>query len=52
MQAVGLAWDVQAVPARVYEEARVMKAQRAARKVTSVTETPLVFELADDAESA
>jgi hypothetical protein len=52
MQAVGLAWDVQPVPARIYEEARVAKAQRAARRVPSVIETPLVLELADDVESA
>jgi stearoyl-CoA desaturase (delta-9 desaturase) len=54
MQAVGLAWDVQSVPKRIYEEARVVKAQRAARTMPSVTETtmPLVLELADDVESA
>jgi stearoyl-CoA desaturase (delta-9 desaturase) len=52
MQAVGLAWDVQPVPARIYEEARVVRAQRAARRVPSVIEAPLVLELADDAESA
>jgi len=52
MQAVGLAWDVQPVPARIYEEARVVKAQRAAQRVPSVVEAPLVLELADDAESA
>ena len=52
MQSVGLAWDVQRVPARIYEEARVAKAQRGARKIPSVIETPLVLELADDVESA
>ena len=53
MQAVGLAWDVQPVPKRIYEEARVVKAQRATRTVPSVTETiPLVLELADETESA
>jgi stearoyl-CoA desaturase (Delta-9 desaturase) len=53
MQAVGLAWDVQPVPKRIYEEARVVKAQRATRTVPSVTETiPLVLELAEDVESA
>jgi stearoyl-CoA desaturase (Delta-9 desaturase) len=53
MQAVGLAWDVQPVPKRIYEEARVMKAQRATRTVPSVTETiPLVLELAEETESA
>jgi stearoyl-CoA desaturase (delta-9 desaturase) len=53
MQAVGLAWDVQPVPKRIYEEARVRKAQRATRTVPSVTETiPLVLELAEETESA
>jgi len=53
MQAVGLAWDVQAVPKRIYEEARLVKAQRSARAIPSVTETiPLVLELAEDVESA
>jgi stearoyl-CoA desaturase (Delta-9 desaturase) len=53
MQTLGLAWDVQPVPKRIYEEARVVKAQRAVRTIPSVTETiPLVLELADDAESA
>jgi stearoyl-CoA desaturase (delta-9 desaturase) len=53
MQAVGLAWDVQPVPKRIYEEARVVKAQRATRTVPSVTETiPLVLELAEETESA
>jgi stearoyl-CoA desaturase (delta-9 desaturase) len=52
MQALGIAWDVQPVPTRIYEEARVVKAQRAAQKVPSVVEAPLVLELAEDAESA
>jgi stearoyl-CoA desaturase (Delta-9 desaturase) len=53
MQAVGLAWDVQPVPKRIYEEARVVKAQRATRTVSSITETiPLVLELAEETESA
>jgi stearoyl-CoA desaturase (Delta-9 desaturase) len=54
MQAVGLAWDVQPVPKRIYEEARVVKAQRAVRTIPSVTETtiPLVLELAEETESA
>jgi len=38
MEAVGLAWDLQAVPARIYEEARAVKAQRAARAVPSVVD--------------
>ena len=52
MQALGLAWDVQPVPKRIYEEARATKQQRAAHKVPSVVETvPLGLELAEDAES-
>ena len=52
MQAVGLAWDVQPVPERIYEEARAAK--RSARRATvpSVVETPLGLELAEDVESA
>ena len=51
MQALRLAWDVQPVPKRIYEEARVVKAQRAAHTVPSVTETiPLVLELAEEPE--
>jgi stearoyl-CoA desaturase (delta-9 desaturase) len=53
MQAIGLAWDVQAVPKRIYDEARVVKAQRSTRKVPSIIEAiPLTLELADDRESA
>ena len=53
MQAAGLAWDVQPVPKRIYEEARVVKAQRAIRKMPSIIETaPIVLELSDDPESA
>jgi stearoyl-CoA desaturase (Delta-9 desaturase) len=53
MQALGLAWDVQPVPKRIYEEARVVKAQRNAQPVPSITETsiPLVLELAEETES-
>ncbi len=53
MQAIGLAWDVQPVPKRIYEEARVVKAQRNAQSVPSITETsiPLVLELAEETES-
>jgi hypothetical protein len=36
MAALGIAWDVQAVPKRIYEEARVVKAQRATRKIPSI----------------
>jgi len=49
MQALGLAWDVQPVPKRIYEEARAAKRQRAARKVPSVVETvPIGLGLAED----
>ena len=51
MQALGLAWDVQPVPKRIYEEARTVKKRRAVRKVPSVVETiPLGLELAEDVE--
>jgi stearoyl-CoA desaturase (delta-9 desaturase) len=51
MEMVGLAWDVQPVPARIYEEARVVKSQRASQKVPSIVESlPLVLELAEDVE--
>jgi stearoyl-CoA desaturase (delta-9 desaturase) len=53
MQAAGLAWDVQPVPKRIYEEARSVKAKRAERPVPSIIETvPLGFDLAEDVESA
>ena len=49
MQTVGLAWDVQPVPARIYEEARATRARRAARPAVSVVETaPIGLELAED----
>jgi len=51
MKALGLAWDVQAVPKRIYEEARVVKAKRATRKVPSIIEAvPLSLELAEESE--
>jgi stearoyl-CoA desaturase (Delta-9 desaturase) len=51
MKAVGLVWDVQAVPKRIYEEARVVKAKRATRKVPSIIEAvPLSLELAEESE--
>ena len=49
MAAVGLVWDVQAVPTRIYEEARAMKAKRAAARVPSIVEASAIgLELADD----
>jgi stearoyl-CoA desaturase (Delta-9 desaturase) len=51
MAAVGLVWDVQAVPARIYAEARTVKARRRQQPVASVTETsPMGLELAEDVE--
>jgi stearoyl-CoA desaturase (delta-9 desaturase) len=51
MAAVGLAWDVQPVPARIYAEARSVKARRRQQPVASVTETiPMGLELAEDIE--
>jgi stearoyl-CoA desaturase (delta-9 desaturase) len=51
MAAGGLVWDVQAVPGRIYDEARAIKARRRARhSVPSVVtdQTPLGLELAED----
>jgi stearoyl-CoA desaturase (delta-9 desaturase) len=49
MQWMRLAWDVQPVPARIYEEARAVKRRRATRPVVSVVETaPIGLELAED----
>ena len=51
MKAVGLVWDVQAVPKRIYEEARVIKAKRAMRRAPSIIESvPLSLELAEEPE--
>jgi stearoyl-CoA desaturase (delta-9 desaturase) len=52
MAAVGLAWDVQSVPERVYEEARATKAKRAALSVVKVAESaPIALEFAEDLEA-
>src|SRR5437870_869210 len=52
MKAVGLVWDVQAVPVRIYQEARVAKARRSTRRMQSIIDAvPLPLELADDAEA-
>ena len=51
MAAVGLAWDLQAVPERVYEEARVSRARRGVPPALGVVETvPLPLDLADEAK--
>jgi stearoyl-CoA desaturase (delta-9 desaturase) len=53
MAAAGLAWDVQRVPARVYEEARAVRAKRATLRVPSIIDgVPLSLDLAEDGESA
>jgi len=50
MAAVGLVWDIQKVPKRIYEEARAVKAKRAATRVPSIIidAAPIGLELADD----
>jgi len=49
MQALGLVWDVQSVPARIYKEARAVKKRRARRSVPSIIEpVPIGLELAED----
>jgi stearoyl-CoA desaturase (delta-9 desaturase) len=51
MAAVGLAWDLQVVPERVYEEARATRARRGAQSAVGVEETvPLPLDLADEAK--
>jgi stearoyl-CoA desaturase (delta-9 desaturase) len=51
MAAVRLAWNVQPVPVRIYQEARALKANRAASKLPSIVESlPLSFELADEVD--
>jgi stearoyl-CoA desaturase (Delta-9 desaturase) len=54
MAAIGLAWDVQPVPARIYEEARARRealARSAALSVTAPSATaPVSLDLADEGE--
>jgi stearoyl-CoA desaturase (delta-9 desaturase) len=51
MEAVGLAWDVQPVPDRIYAEARVLKAQREASSILRLPDAPAhPLELADEAD--
>jgi stearoyl-CoA desaturase (delta-9 desaturase) len=51
MAALGLVWDVQPVPKRIYDEARVVKAKRAAVRVPSIREAiPMSLELAEEPE--
>jgi stearoyl-CoA desaturase (delta-9 desaturase) len=53
MAAVGLAWDVQPVPDRIYQEARATKqSRRATPSILDVVEdAPLGLELADEGEA-
>jgi len=51
MAALGLVWDIQAVPKRIYEEARVVKSRRALTAVPSVVDASTIpFELAEEPE--
>jgi len=51
MAAVGLAWDLQVVPERIYAEARAVKARRRQQPIASVTDTvPMGLELAEDVD--
>ena len=51
MAAVGVAWDVQRVPKRIYDEARATRAMRPRHRVPSIIDAiPLPLELAEDAE--
>ena len=51
MAAVGLIWDIQPVPQRIYDEARAVKARRAAQSVPSIVESvPMPLELVEEAD--
>jgi hypothetical protein len=51
MAAVGLVWDIQPVPERVYNEARAVKILRGSATVPSVVDLPAsTFELAEEPE--
>jgi stearoyl-CoA desaturase (delta-9 desaturase) len=51
MALAGVAWDVQAVPKRIYDEAVALRERRRQRGGASVTDTVTVgFELAEDVE--
>jgi stearoyl-CoA desaturase (delta-9 desaturase) len=52
MSLMGLAWDVQEVPDRIYEEARKRASQHAAPSIVSIPEpTPIALEFAEEPES-
>ena len=49
MAALGLAWDLHPVPRRIYDEARVVRARRATRRMPSILDAiPLSLELAEE----
>jgi stearoyl-CoA desaturase (delta-9 desaturase) len=49
MSLVGLAWDLQPVPERIYEEARATRARRAVPSIVASDESvPLALELAEE----
>jgi stearoyl-CoA desaturase (Delta-9 desaturase) len=51
MAAIGLAWDLQVVPERIYAEARAVKARRREQPIASVTgSSPIGLELAEDVD--
>jgi stearoyl-CoA desaturase (delta-9 desaturase) len=51
MALVGLAWDIQPVPDRIYEEARALKSRRAAAIVPSVVDSAAMpFGLAEESD--
>jgi len=51
MAALGLAWDLQEVPERIYEEARATRARRATSTILATEEpAPIGIELVEEAE--
>jgi stearoyl-CoA desaturase (delta-9 desaturase) len=52
MAAVGVAWDLQPVPQRIYDEARAVKAKRATLAIPSIKHpVPMALELSEDVET-
>jgi stearoyl-CoA desaturase (delta-9 desaturase) len=49
MAAIGLVWDIQEVPRRIYDEARAVKARREAARMPSILDT-ITLELAEEPE--
>ena len=52
MATVGLAWDVQAVPDRIYAEAEAVKAARRTAPSVVDADGPVGLELVEESESA